>query len=236
MKKQNIRPLDEIAVDINRLASGNIIEIGQLLTEARDQCEHGEWLNWLSTEFAWSADKAERCIKVAKLVAKFRNLRNLNLAATTLYQLAYREHDPELPVIIDELAKHATEKRLKASDARRIINEFGAERLRREADDSDADNADNDSCDTAANAEQEAISILDGPLPDLVPPITPPEPQRLERETAWAERQPFAEAIQTLFQLQTKPVARFIGVATAEDLHTVINFLIAVMDAEREAA
>jgi hypothetical protein len=60
-------------------------------------------------------------MKAAELSSKFRNLRNLKLAKTTLYELADHEPESDLPAIIAELAKHATKKRLPPRDAERII-------------------------------------------------------------------------------------------------------------------
>ncbi len=120
MKRKNVRPLDTIAVDIHQLERENIIDLGDLLLEAKSQCEHGDWLKWLTYEFDWSVDTAERYMGVAALNAKFRRLRNLKIAATTLYALVYQEQD-DLPAIIEELAKHASKTRLSPRDARRVI-------------------------------------------------------------------------------------------------------------------
>ena len=120
MKRKNVRPLDTIAVDIHQLERGNIIDLGDLLLEAKSQCVHGDWLKWLTCEFDWSVDTAERYMGVAALNAKFRSLRNLKITATTLYALVYQEQD-DLPAIIDELAKHASKTRLSPRDARRVI-------------------------------------------------------------------------------------------------------------------
>jgi hypothetical protein len=244
-KKRNASsPLDEIAVEINQLARGNIIDIGKLLLEAKAQCEHGEWLEWLDSEFDWSVTTAERYMASAELVAKFPTVGNLNIAPSTIYALADREDDDQdLPAIIDELAKHATEKRLRARDAERLIEET-EQRIMEEreaeaapADDGNDGNDDGDCDDNGASdgddgnsdADQ-AISILDGAPPDL-PPLVTPEPQILESETTWAEAEPFAEAITTLLDLRTKPLARFVGVISPEDLIAVIDFIAAVMTA-----
>jgi Protein of unknown function (DUF3102) len=122
MKQKNARSLDAIADDINRLKRANIFDIGDLLVEAKAQCEHGEWLDWLSAEFEWaSVDTAERYMKVAKLSAQFRSVRNLKLAATTLYRLVDHEDEDELPAILKELTKHATKTRLKPVEANRVM-------------------------------------------------------------------------------------------------------------------
>jgi hypothetical protein len=121
MKRKNVRSLDTIAVNINQLERGNIIDIGDLLLEAKSQCERGDWLNWLHSEFDWSVDTAERYMGVAALNAKFRSLRNLKLAVTTLYELVDYEGEEDLPAIIEELAKHTSKTRLNPRDARRVI-------------------------------------------------------------------------------------------------------------------
>jgi len=32
----------------------NVVEIGKLLCEASEECEHGEYLAWIKLEFGWS--------------------------------------------------------------------------------------------------------------------------------------------------------------------------------------
>jgi hypothetical protein len=108
MKRKNVRPLGTIADNIHQLVRGNIIDIGDLLLEAKAQCERGQWLYWLSAEFTWSVDSAERYMRVAQLAGQFRSLRNLKLGATTLYDLADHDGEENLPIIVEELAKHAT--------------------------------------------------------------------------------------------------------------------------------
>jgi hypothetical protein len=120
-KRQNARSLDAIADDINKLGRANIFNIGDLLIEAKAQCEHGEWLPWLSNEFSWSTSTAERKMRVAEMGGKFAKLTNLKLTATTLYDLADHDNEDDLPAIIDELAKHAIKRHLRAGDAERVI-------------------------------------------------------------------------------------------------------------------
>jgi hypothetical protein len=51
MKKRNLRSLADIAAEIdtiNESGRKNIFDLGDLLIEAKAQCEHGEWLDWLS--------------------------------------------------------------------------------------------------------------------------------------------------------------------------------------------
>jgi hypothetical protein len=72
-------------------------------------------------EFDGSVDKAERYMRVAERIGRFRKLRNLKISVTTLYQLA-DEDERYLPAIIDELVKHTTNSRLKSGDAERVMN------------------------------------------------------------------------------------------------------------------
>jgi hypothetical protein len=274
-KPKNIRSLDTIADSINRLARGNIIDIGDLLLEAKAQCEHGQWLDWLSAEFAWSVDSAERYMRVAELAAKIRSLRNLKLAPTTLYKLADRV-DEDLPAIVKELAKHSTNTPLRPGDARRVIK-IGIGR-RRYGDYPDATLVQlaellrshqkavvpwyekvvtallerKPDTDTGArmllkevveeyeaaeeeNDDEEVESILDGAPPELPPSITPPEPQKLGTDTTWAEAELFSDGVTNLLAVRTKPVGRFVGMFSPEELREVADFLLAI-GAARSAA
>ena len=78
MKKQNTRSLGAIADDIHKIERTNIFDIGDLLIEAKAQCEHGDWLDRVDAEFDWSVDTAENYMKVAGLASKFRNFRNIS--------------------------------------------------------------------------------------------------------------------------------------------------------------
>lgn len=90
------RSLSEIAREIHRLDRHSIFTVGELLLEAKEKCEHGEWLEWLSDEFGMSEDSAERRMAAAKLVDKFRILRNLNLGKTVIYELTSYLDEPDL--------------------------------------------------------------------------------------------------------------------------------------------
>jgi len=117
-KRKNARPLDTIAGEIHQVQRVSVFAVGDLLIEARAACEYGDWLDWLDQNFEWSEDSADRYMKVARLDSA--TLRNLKLAKTTLYALLDEDED-DLPVIIQALAKHATRKQLKPSDANVVI-------------------------------------------------------------------------------------------------------------------
>jgi hypothetical protein len=66
----------------------DIVEIGRHLSEARDECKHGEWLPWLEKEFAWSRRTADNFMNVYEMtkVATVATLPDLPIGA--LYALA----------------------------------------------------------------------------------------------------------------------------------------------------
>jgi hypothetical protein len=51
-KQTNVRFLCTIADDIHKLERKSITDIGDLLLEAKAQCEHGQWLDWLGANTA----------------------------------------------------------------------------------------------------------------------------------------------------------------------------------------
>jgi Protein of unknown function (DUF3102) len=290
-KRKNARTLSEIADAVHLLERTNIIDIGDLLLEAKDQeCEHGEWLDWLvDAEFDFSVGTAERYMNVAKLNAKFCTLRNLKLGATTLYELANHDDEDDLPAIIKELAKHATKTSLKPRDAERVIKigigrgRFGdhpdatlvaladldehrsghekavaALQEREPKIDEEAKSIVDEIRWAAMDAKDqeyqewlrrqqtvqkedkeikdEAESLLDGAPPDLPPPTTPPEPQKLHADTDWAETKSFVDAVKELLELRAKPVARFVGMFSPAELREVGDFLVAVAAADKKEA
>jgi len=124
-KKRNRRALDEIAADIHALQRTNLFAIGDLLIEAKEQLEHGEWLPWLEEE-EFGVSSAENCMRASRLRTKFPNIGNLKLARTTIYTLtdiaAEGDTTDELmETIIAALAEVATDNRLKPADADMII-------------------------------------------------------------------------------------------------------------------
>jgi len=66
---------------------GDIVETGQQLLAVRDRCPHGEWGDWLATEFELSETMARNWMNLAESeVGKSANFADLPLSA--LYQLA----------------------------------------------------------------------------------------------------------------------------------------------------
>jgi hypothetical protein len=122
MTIKNHRPLDAIAADIHKLERNNVFAIGDLLLEAQEgECEYGEWGDWIEENFDWSQDTAENYMNAARLGDRFRKIRNLRLAKTTIYALAKNPDAPLLPAIVEALAKAAAKKQLKPAEAHWVI-------------------------------------------------------------------------------------------------------------------
>src|SRR5262245_24533666 len=66
----------------------DVIEIGGRLSECKLICGHGNWLAWLEREFGWSADTAERFIRVSTLSNQIPQLAEFDLPLSGLYLLA----------------------------------------------------------------------------------------------------------------------------------------------------
>ena len=63
------RDIDVITAEIRfykNQAGEAILEIGRRLNEAKEQLEHGEWLNWLSDKIEFSEATAQRFMRLAK--------------------------------------------------------------------------------------------------------------------------------------------------------------------------
>lgn len=76
----------KIKVLVRRTAQ-DLICIGENLTEVKQQLGHGNFMNWLKSEFDWSISAATRYMQVSEKF-KFVNLANLEIAASALYLLA----------------------------------------------------------------------------------------------------------------------------------------------------
>jgi hypothetical protein len=220
MKK--VRAPDELVPLINeklKAETSNIVEIGNLLLEARSNPElgHGRWLPWLNDNFAMSARTAERYCAAAEYV-KDRHLKSdtvSNLSARLLYALAQHDYSDSVAVAI---LKEARTRRVGIGRATALEDEEdeklaaaeAKERSQREAED-----------------KQEAEDILGGPPPDL-----PPAPEPAVADILLPG---FDTAVRMLKPLHTKPLSKFVGTAySADDLQAVAEFLNHVAEAIRK--
>ena len=96
-----------------------ICQIGQYLTETKSFLDHGEYLNWLSKEFAYSKTTAWRFMRVYESF-KLYDLRDENIPASALYLLAS-------PSVSDETREEAialsrNKKSILISEVQELIN------------------------------------------------------------------------------------------------------------------
>jgi hypothetical protein len=89
----NNNRLPQIAKAIKTLEKRNIsncVEIGKLLDEAANQCEHGEYMNWLKREFGWSYMTAKRYRDVFDLqqIHQIGDFAKLDISISALYVVA----------------------------------------------------------------------------------------------------------------------------------------------------
>ncbi len=70
-----------------RQTAQEIVEIGQKLAEVKQQLKHGQFRNWLKSEFNWSISSATKFMQVSE---QFKNINftHFNFATSALYVLA----------------------------------------------------------------------------------------------------------------------------------------------------
>jgi Protein of unknown function (DUF3102) len=95
----NIATLAQISAKIKALEKAhekksiqNVVAIGKLLHEAEDQCDHGEYMKWVKSEFEeWSHQTALNYRDVYELSQNPNILEfdKLNIALSALYRISY---------------------------------------------------------------------------------------------------------------------------------------------------
>jgi hypothetical protein len=110
---------------------GDIIEIGQRLTDAKQIAGHGNWLPWLEREFGWTEMTATRFINVYEM-SKSNNLLDLDVPVSGLYMLAAPGTPDEARTEMIERAE--TGEKVSVADVKRSIDTAkGREQPAREA-------------------------------------------------------------------------------------------------------
>jgi hypothetical protein len=100
----NTRTLPQIAKAIKTLEKRtiqNVIEIGKLLHEASEKCKHGEYMNWVKSEFSWSGQTALNYRHVYNATQKPNSLdfTKLNISISAVYFVARMFRDDPCPEI-----------------------------------------------------------------------------------------------------------------------------------------
>jgi|SRR6516164_2611687 len=127
---KNRRSLDAIADEIHKHERGNVFAVGELLIEAQDALDFGDWGPWVHDNFrSWSS--ADNYMAVARLGRRFPRLGNLRLARTTLYSLAGQDEDLQADIIDALIQLGAAKRQIKPAEAAQVAR---LTRLRAEDD------------------------------------------------------------------------------------------------------
>jgi hypothetical protein len=119
--RRNRRSLEVIANEIHKHERVDMFVVGDLLLEAREGCEHGEWNPWLYENFEWSEVTAAHYMNAARVVAQIQKFKDLKLAKTTFYLLD--PNDEALLEICEALVRRgALKKQLKPAVAEEVID------------------------------------------------------------------------------------------------------------------
>jgi hypothetical protein len=124
----NTRTLPQIAKAIKALEKKtiqNVVEIGKLLEEASKKCDHGQYREWLKTEFGWSHDTARNYRSVYNFTQKTKisSFGKLNISISALYlaaKLTLNEHWPPHQAAGKAIIKAALKERVSYSMAKAI--------------------------------------------------------------------------------------------------------------------
>ena len=110
--------------NLMRLTAENIISIGQKLTQVKSQLGHGNFQQWLTTEFEWSEQTARQFMQVYRWSETIENKNFVfsNLGTSALYLLAA----PSTPSAAREevLGLVNTGEQVSYTRARNIINRY----------------------------------------------------------------------------------------------------------------
>jgi len=99
----------------------DIVDIGQKLTEVKEQLGYGNFRIWLNAEFDWSVRTANRFMQVATQF-KSANLAHLNIAVSALYLLAQPSTPEKARKEVLELAKEC--ENITYAKAKAVVNHY----------------------------------------------------------------------------------------------------------------
>jgi hypothetical protein len=143
------RSLDAIANEIlkhERNAVASVIAIGGLLVEAAAQCEHGEYMEWLTKHFAWSHQSSLRYRRLFQLTQNQHSVdfEALNISLSALYfaadvsQSVLPQKNEALAAIIEAATKQRVSRAVAGDIFNSIVNPPGPEKPETIDDDDDS--------------------------------------------------------------------------------------------------
>lgn len=147
---QNTQPLAKISQKIKALEKNsiqNVVEIGKLLQEASEQCEYGEYMNWLKSQFGWSHQTSLRYRSVYNLSQNQQivDFAKLDISISALYEVAdlFRNFF-DLPICLaagEAIINAAKSGRVTYRMTRDIIRELREAEARKETEPPEPDSA-----------------------------------------------------------------------------------------------
>jgi hypothetical protein len=109
----------------------DIIEIGRILTEAKERVGHGNWLPWLKAELGWSPPTATNLMHLyqAFTAGKLNNFCNLDIVnRSSLYLLAATDTPIEA---IEEVAEQTKTRKVDHAEVKAIVEKHRGPKRRR---------------------------------------------------------------------------------------------------------
>lgn len=213
----------ELQIALKR-ETADVIAIGNLLLEAKDQLEHGKWLPWIKANCGLSESTAQNYMNAARLAVKYPTVGVLKLRPTVLYWLWEQMENISLDEI-EVIFAVAENEWVNIERAEAIIEAVHEERRGTE-DEEEEQPRDEPPVEEQPREEplrSEIDDILEGPPPEL-----PPAP---EVSTPDITLPPFDQAVETLSRLQTKALSSFLGTKHPPDkISMIAHFLRDVAD------
>ena len=217
----NRRPLKKIAAELATVLkseTNSVIKAGRLLAEAKEQLDqHGEWLVWLSENFAHSSRTAQRYQAAHAFALKYDTVSHLRLSTSALYSLVDAERAGHHEAVEAALAEAKTQ----------WIDDFrvwGIVASLQPPPELPPDEAGDEWPEPDAEGDDEAPEDEPEPEPaDDRPPPTPP-PGLSPRQAAQLSK--FEAAAKELLGLAARSAREFLDTGISDfDLQTAADFL-----------
>jgi hypothetical protein len=238
---------------IFKRGTADVIQVGRLLTLAKKEVGHGEFLPWLEKEFSLSDKSAERymaahkfMIDVAAPLLKSDKLSNLQLRPSALYELAEMHSrgtitQGDIEVVLKEAAENwIGNKRLEEILRSRHPVEATPETTAGVESEAGGGATTDEAAGEAASTQAPTEVIGEagdgkGEQSTEIPPDTAPKPKSAPSARDEGNLTAFAAHILNLKRLATGSAKKYAAtVVQTADLETVADFVRAVSDLKKK--
>ena len=121
---QQIRDIEGAGIKLSGVVVEHTIAIAKILGGARPFFKHGEWGQWLKSEFKWSDRTSARYWSVFKLTEHVADLDQLQISVSVLYKLAELRATASKNDAFDKIVALARTQRVTVDIAEDIISEM----------------------------------------------------------------------------------------------------------------